>query len=232
MPDAECTGFKAVVLDDERYGFALEGEKYDKSKEGRYSPYSKIFDFTLYAVPDIVGEKAPKTIEELKRTDAADYAAFLSDAPGSYTIGDLKDSNGNVLDKDNAKYEKGMTLTINLGSDAFNVAYSVTSLIGNLKTMHDLVPYAFPEATGDLNVLVVPIAWQDEKGNATDKAYDDLENEFRYFQLSFHAPHLLSTDSRWTSCARWYWRRSPAACRPRCSSFPRRKQVRSGSAWF
>ena len=178
MPDAECTGFKAVVLDDERYGFALEGEKYDKSKEGRYSPYSKIFDFTLYAVPDIVGEKAPKTIEELKRTDAADYAAFLSDAPGSYTIGDLKDSNGNVLDKDNAKYEKGMTLTVNLGSDAFNVAYSVTSLIGNLKTMHDLVPYAFPEATGDLNVLVVPIAWQDEKGNATDKAYDDLENEF------------------------------------------------------
>lgn len=178
LPDDECTGFKEILLNDENYGFVMEGEKYNKAKEGRYNPSKMILDFTLYAIPDIIGEKNPRSFEELKKADPGYIAAFVSDVPSSYTIGDLKDKNGKVLDKDNAKYEEGMALSVNLGNDTFDVTYSLSPEFKGAKTMHDLVPYAFPEALGDLNVLVVPIAWQDEVSNATDKKYEELQQEF------------------------------------------------------
>ena len=176
MPEDECTEFKAIILDQYNYGFCLEGEKYDKTKEGLYKPYEGYFDFTLYAIPELVGELFPRTLEEYRQTDPGEYAAFLSDV-GCYTIGDLKDEDGNVLDKDTAAIKAGNTLTITMGDKSYDVELPCTELFDDATTMHDLVPYSYPEAVGDLNVLVVPIAWQDEADNATEDMYNDIRSQ-------------------------------------------------------
>ena len=173
VPEAECTKIREVIFDREFYGYYLEGERYDDTRE-IYEPYKGIYTFYLLAVPDLKGEKFPRTPEELEETMSSEYAAFPSET-GNYTVGDLKDASGRVVDKETALLERGSTITINLGTQSFDVDLGVYPMYSDAYTMHDLVPYAYPEALGEMNVLMIPIAWEDESGNATPERFEELK---------------------------------------------------------
>lgn len=172
-PESECTKIKDLKFDTDFYGYYLEGELYDKTREV-YDPNEGIFTFYLLAIPDLKDEKYPRSEGELKAMMSSGYAAFPSET-GNYTIGDLKDGSGNVIDKDGAALDRGATLTVDLGVQSFDVDLEVCPLYTGAHTMHDLVPYAYPEALGEMNVLMIPISWQDESENATPEKYEDLQ---------------------------------------------------------
>ncbi len=172
VPESECTKIREVKFDHEFYGSYLVGEHYDETRE-IYDPDKGIFTFYLLAIPDLKGEKKPRTPEELELIMSSDYAAFPSET-GNYTVGDLKDASGRVVDKGSAFLENGSTITVNLGVQSFDVDLNVCPVFSDAHTNHDLMPYAFPEALGEMNVLMIPIAWQDESQNATSEKYNEL----------------------------------------------------------
>lgn len=86
-----------------------------------------------------------------------------------FEVGDLKDAEGNVLDKASAKVMPGTTLDVVVGDYTVSVGFTVIEQYKDARTMNDLVPYAFPDALGTNNVLVVPIAWADQKENANNE---------------------------------------------------------------
>ena len=167
---SECTPFKELFLSEDDYGAYIEGEHYNPDKE-RFDPYNGIFDFRLFAVPELDYPEMRASYEDMKTWDTNDYCVYATEG-GYYDIKGLKDSSGKELDIKNAKLEPGDTLTVSLGKTEYDVPLYVLKTFNTANTMHDLVPYAFPSAVGDLNVLVVPIAWQDEPQNATDKELD------------------------------------------------------------
>lgn len=138
----------------------LEGDKYNAEKEGLADAESGNYDFYLCLKPD-----TPLGNLENSRQSVWFVPSKF------YTVGDLKDAGGNVLDKKNAKLEEGTTLDITVGDYALTLELEVLQQYRGAQTMHDLVPYAYPEAVGDKNVLVVPVAWADQKENANGDTY-------------------------------------------------------------
>ena len=135
----------------------LEGERYNQAKEALADESKGSFDFYLCLLPD-----TPYSY----LTDNGGSVYFVPNT--FYTVGDLRDAAGNVLDKSNARVEAGTTLDITVGDYAFKLEVPVIERYIGAETMHDLVPYAFPDALGVNNTLVVPVAWADQKDNANE----------------------------------------------------------------
>ena len=174
--DDACTPFKEAFLDESCYTAYFEGESYDTDKD-RYDPYNKVFSFTFYVIPELNHPEMRTSYENMKKYwDHAEFTAFGSFTK-LYQIGDLKDAAGNIISKKNGKIFEGSTLTLTLGSREFDVKLPVVEQYKGASTMHDLVPYAYPAATGELKPLVIPIAWQDEPQNATDTQLAMFKNE-------------------------------------------------------
>ena len=157
-PSDKTTDIRKIALSETEYGAYLEGEKYDPSKEGRYDPLNGIFTFTLHVEPDT--ETCSVADEPMDGIVGVDKRFFA--------VGDLKDAQGNVLDKENAVVEQGTVLEVTIGSYTCDVELPVVERYTGANTMHDLVPEVYPDAAGDFAALVVPITWQDEQ-----HAYDD-----------------------------------------------------------
>jgi len=172
-PANECKPFKELVLSENSYGSYLEGETYDRSREV-FEPYEGLGLFELYAIPDLdVDANEPAKALVKAYPDTAGVNLY----PDMYTIGDLKDASGKVLDKDKDPLSKGTKLTINVGGIDYDVDIHVVSRYMGAKTMHDLVPYAFPSGTGQRNALVIPIAWSDQPESSTQEVYDMFKSE-------------------------------------------------------
>ena len=169
-----CTPFRELFLSEDDYGAYIEGEHYDPEKE-RFDPYNGIFDFRLFAIPELDHPEMRATYENMKKWDSNQFCAYATEG-GYYEVKGLKDSSGNKLDMETARLKPGDTLTVSLGNKEYDVPLYVLRTFNTADTMHDLVPYAFPSAVGDLNILVVPIAWKDEPQNATDKELELFRN--------------------------------------------------------
>ena len=172
--DNEPTKFREVFLDSEFYGYYLEGERYDMGREV-YDPKNGIFNFYMWAVPDLKHEKYPFTLDQLKESIAAgtpSYTCNISDC-GKFEVQGIKGSDNSIRDRSTAKLSPGDSVVVKMGKQTFDVKPEILPLYTTANTMHDLVPYAFPEAKGDLKVLAIPIAWQDEPENATDANLDE-----------------------------------------------------------
>lgn len=169
----KCTRFKELVLNPSTYGVYLPGEKYYKSRE-EYDPYNSVYYFSLYAIPDLEDDTKELPVEMVRNYDLHGMSVVASD--GYYfKVGDLKDANGKILNKDNAFIYEGATLSVELGKASFDVKLDVLSTYDGAKTFHDLLPYPFPAGTGKRNALVIPIVWKDEP----DRANDQILNEFK-----------------------------------------------------
>ena len=147
------TGLKSLSFDSGFFPEFLPGDPYDESIEASWDPDNGVLDFYLLAVPD--------SLTGTSETQDIIYG------PSNYVTGNLKDANGTVVSKEDPLPE-GATLEVTIGDYTYDVPLVQEQHIG-AKTFHELLPSVYPEATGDLNVLVVPICWADQKNRATEK---------------------------------------------------------------
>ena len=153
------TGLKSLSFDSGFFPEFLPGDPYDKSIETAWDPDKGILDFYLLAVPDSL-------------TGTPEVHEYIY-GPSNYVTGDIKDGSGKVVSKD-APLPEGATLEVSLGDYTYDVPLVQERYTG-AKTFHELLPSVYPEATGDLNVLVVPICWADQKNRATGENMDFLK---------------------------------------------------------
>lgn len=155
------------------YGWHLEGADYMVEKELPYLPEKQQMVFSLAVIPELENLNHPWSTDERRQS----YANFINGSTNNlFEIGDLKDANGKVLDKQTAKVYEGTTLEITLGKYTKDVKLDVLKEFTDAKTMHDLVPNEYPETIGTLNVVVVPIGWQDEQERANAEAYAEIQS--------------------------------------------------------
>lgn len=162
------TEVECVKLNTDFYGFYLEGERYDVEREGFAN--GAVPQFYLVARLKQSNRLSKQyTYEEWARLKYSDSLYTIS--PTVYEIGAMRDASGNVVDKETAKLMPGMTLDLIFGDQTLALPLPVAPLFRGGTVMHSLVPYAYPEAVGTLNTLVIPIGWQDEPENADEDEY-------------------------------------------------------------
>lgn len=135
----------------------LEGEKYNYKLEKTASTDEGTLEFYLFL----------KMNTGYSSFDNDNYIKFV---PGRFVkFGDLKDKDGNVLDKTKANLYKGTTVDITIGDYSFVLELPVLERYSGATTLKDLTPDAVSSALGELNTLVVPLVWSDQKKLATDE---------------------------------------------------------------
>lgn len=172
-----ATPLKEVYLSPEFYGCYLEGEVYDPAKEV-YDPESEVFTFYLMLLPELQGEREPKATSIL--VDEMFYMArAVIDIPMErYTLGELKDAEGRVMDKAGEGLRMGSTLEIEFDTGiAAEIQLPVVQRFYGAQTLHDLIPYSNVPAQGDVTALVVPIAWPDCPEEATEELLGELREK-------------------------------------------------------
>lgn len=163
--DTYTTGIKYLTFNEESFGAFLEGTFYNPSKEGKFDSKIGLLDFYLIAIPDVYDENEKVDIEEILSN--MNSSAIYGIEGNTMKVGDLKDAQGNVLDKDNTKVEVGMTLDIHFGESTHVIQLPVVERYEGAMTLSELIPYTNLKAIGDVNALVIPINWSDEE--ATDE---------------------------------------------------------------
>jgi len=155
-PAVTTTGIRELALATEFYGSYLEGDPYkaDCEESAKQNP----LDFYLIALQD--------TPTADMKDNSSSIWMIESDF---YTIGDLKDAGGNVLDKSTARVHAGDTLDVTISDYTLALELPVVERYAGAQTMHDLVPYAYPSALGEMNALVVPVIWADQPDMANDE---------------------------------------------------------------
>ena len=80
------------------------------------------------------------------------------------------------MNKETDGLTPGATIDVTIGDYTLPAPLWVLPRVDNAHTHHDLVPSAYPEAKGDLNVLVVPLVWQDTPDVKTEENLVKLYN--------------------------------------------------------
>ena len=103
--DKKTSKMGTLELDTDYYGYQFEGYTYDAKQEGVVDIERGIFNFYLNASPDngmkYGGLQKPFPINCLDK--------------GQFTVGELRDKEGNIVDKQTAIVEDGFTLDITVG---------------------------------------------------------------------------------------------------------------------
>lgn len=165
------TGIRLMALDLDQYGAYLEGELYDSSREV-YDLNQHIYDFSLQVIPDVADEFITYAPDVLNDTMTE---RSLGSIDGSrYTIGALKDAGGMALDKKAAILSAGSTVEVTMGKYTMDVELPVLERYAGAQTLHELTPYNNAAAQGEVTALVIPVYWQDQPENATEKLLNKL----------------------------------------------------------
>lgn len=126
----------------------LEGDRYDPTRES-FDSVKGIFDFYMFYY-----------VEPLDYIEKPYVPSAVIESDAFYTVGELKDKDGTVMNKRTDGLSAGATIDVTVGDYTVPVALRVLPRFDGADTQHELVPYAYPEALGEINVLVVPIVWQ------------------------------------------------------------------------
>lgn len=147
-----------LLLNYEFYGSYIEGDLYDPSKEV-YDSENEIYTFYLMLFPELQNEVYPLTSDY--KIDVAPYISrALLDIPmDRIEIGDLKDPNGNVMNKETDPLSVGCTLEITVAGKTYDMELPILARAGGVQTLHELTPYSNIPSTGDVTSLVVPVRW-------------------------------------------------------------------------
>lgn len=167
------TGLRLAALDLTRYSTYLAGEYYDPLRES-FKPKQGIYDFALVLFPDVTdGEETPE-VDVLNDDVLYGYSTLYDIEDSLYTIGALRDADGNELDKATDPLTIGSTLDITLGDYTMTLALPVVERYAGAQTLHELVPYNNADAQGEKLSLVIPIFWQDQPETATAETLDNI----------------------------------------------------------
>lgn len=157
-PSEKVTGIRAARFNEDHTRPYLEGEIYNQSLEGLASDEEKNYSFYLILELDT------------QYSDMSDGTRSIFFVPATfYDVKDIKDAQGNVLDKATAVVNKGTTVDIEIGDYEVALELATIEQYKGATVMNDLVPYAFPSALGTNHTLVVPVVWADQTENATDE---------------------------------------------------------------
>lgn len=141
----------------------VSGDFYDPTAES-FDVSKGIFDFyLLFSVDDL---------DRVSTAYTAPNRPFDSDR--QYTVGELRDKDGNVMNKHTDSLEPGATIDVTVGDYTLTAPLLVSPRVDDAKTQHDLVPFAYPEAKGKINALVVPLVWQDTPEVKTPETLDSI----------------------------------------------------------
>ncbi len=177
--DDELTGFRKIFFSPIWYPVYLDGAKYDPAFEV-YNPDEGVFTFLVEGLPELKHAYFPYEDEEVaKKLDSGNFWPIVEFSENRIPeVLNIKDTDGNVHDKNNTVVREGYTATVKL-SDGFvaDVPFTMIESMHGAQTMHDLVPYAHPEAKGELKALVIPIAWEDQPENATEEVLERFKTE-------------------------------------------------------
>lgn len=206
------TGIKTMGLFLDHYGSYIEGDTYDAGKE-IYDSEKRIYTFHLLAVPEVYNEVEPFDYDLLR--DDLSYRSIQDIPMSKFSIGELKDSAGNVLDKDSGILSLGSTLEVTIQDYTFDMPLPILERYAGAQTLHELIPYDNATSIGETVSLVVPVAWQDEEaseeilnkikmklgrvegldGSVVDYS-DELENAFslsEYYDVASYGNHSITS---------------------------------------
>ena len=161
--DKKTTPLGSVQFEPYFYGYHLEGAPYDLAGEGNVDLEKGILDFYLLVAPDN-GKDYTYTGGDMP------YPPITCPDKGTFTVGALRDSAGNEVDKTTALMEAGMTLDITIGDTTVAVDVPTVPRFSGAKTLSELAPYANADALGEVSVLAVPVCWADETHRANEEA--------------------------------------------------------------
>lgn len=161
-PSEKVTAFTAAKLNTDYYQGYIDGAPYALYKEDKADEANSVFDFYLLLKQEI-----------LDSVDIEDkdwwWKAFLPKA--FYETGDLKDADGNVLDKTTAHVHEGYTLDVIVGDYTLTVDLPMADLYEDAQTFKDARPYSTMSALGRQNTLVIPVVWSDQTDLVSDELY-------------------------------------------------------------
>lgn len=163
-PEEKVTAITDMDLYAYRYGYYMEGEPYNFAKEDKADEASGDYDFYLQLKLEVMDEYG---IDDLGKNE--NWVWFLPN--DFYEVGDLKNAEGNVLDKQTARVHAGTTLDVTVGDYSFTLELPMADLYEGAQTLNEARPYSTQSAVGEKHTLVVPIVWADQTGLVSDELY-------------------------------------------------------------
>lgn len=169
-PAEKVTAITDLELYAYRYGYYMEGEPYDYAKEDKADEEAGEYDFYLQLKLEVLDEYG---------TDDCGYNEnWMWFLPNDfYEVGDLKDADGNVLDKETARIHEGYTLDVSVGDYDFTLELPMAELYTGAQTLKEARPYSTLTAVGEQNALVVPVVWADQTDLVSDELYALYQKE-------------------------------------------------------
>ena len=169
---AFTTGIRHMGLETNFYGTYLTGDRYDPSREV-YDLDAGILNFYLCVWPELQNELVSYDPTQDPESLGRSIIAFT---PEQFETGDLRRADGTVVDR-TASLEPGMTMDVTVGDHTYPVALPVNDPFAGAVNLNQLVPYGYPAATGEMNAILVPVAWQDQPENANEENLFALKGE-------------------------------------------------------
>lgn len=154
------TNVSTMHLDYYFYGTYLEGDLYDPSRE-IYDPVNRIYTFYLQIIPQLQNEVEPPTVDYLVNPDPYATRAVIDIPMERYEIGELKDPNGNIMNKQTDPLVPGCTLEIIMAGQTYDLELPIIERSSGVQTLHELTPYGNIPSIGEVTPLVVPVQWSD-----------------------------------------------------------------------
>lgn len=171
-----ATALKELHLEPQYYGTYIVGDRYDPSREV-YDPEQAIFDFYLLLMPDLQDEINPSTESILVDSLSFLNRAVMDILPERYTIGDLKDGNGKILNKATDPLTLGSTLDITIAGVKREIQLPVLDRYAGAQTLHEMTPHANTPSEGNITTLVIPVQWPDCPEEATEERLEILREK-------------------------------------------------------
>ncbi|MCR4696211.1 MAG: hypothetical protein K5654_02760 [Lachnospiraceae bacterium] len=165
-PETEMAALRQVMFNSMEYGCYIEGDSYEDWKEDRFSPYEGMTDFDIVGIPDLNEDYLELPLSRFDVWDPRRFGFELSVL--NPKAGDLHDASGNVIDKKTCRVAEGMSLDVQFNNISFSVPLNLIETDDKSKTLHECVPAMYPEGTGELNILCIPISWGDEHNKGDD----------------------------------------------------------------
>ena len=242
------TPLRQVKLLEDMYRASFEGEKYPVDQED-ISADEIVPKMYLVLRPDVIGEINPLSEEKWLKDGTARGLFTLT--PTLLSFGDLKDADGRVLDKYNDALSEGAMLEVTIGDYTLDLSVPVLPEYTGAMVMNDLVPYAYPEAVGTINAIVIPVGFvggsdrangdeyelflnelgrvMDADGNVTDHSFDpDEKGRYslsQYYSISSHG--ALTINSFVTD-----WYSAPYTVEEMKTAMPNRDFIKAILEWL
>lgn len=100
--------------------------------------------------------------------------AVMDIMPSRYTLGDLKDASGRVLNKQTDPLTVGSTLEITIAGATREIDLPIIEQFKGAQTLHEMTPFSNSHSTGNITTLVIPVRWPDCPEEATDELLQTL----------------------------------------------------------